>query len=29
MKFDLDTLIKILGKAQTENSSGEVKFQQS
>lgn len=29
MKFDLDTLIKILGKAQPENSFGEVKLQQS
>lgn len=29
MKFDLETLIKILGKSQPENSSGEVKLQQS
>ena len=28
MKFDLETLIKILGKAQPENSSGEVRLQQ-
>ena len=29
MKFDLDTLIKILGEAQTENSSGKVQIQPS
>lgn len=28
MKFDLETLIKILGKEQPENSSGEVRLQQ-